>query len=87
MKTILYICGKNQYDWDAVFPQKSLSPMEMATTVVLVQEGRNLKDVPTPHVYTLKSDGEVVNDASAAKMISYQDFLEKIFLSDLAVML
>lgn len=87
MKNILYICTKNQYDWDSFIPQKELSPTEKEISVLLLQDGLDLSNIPTSQVSALKTVGEEKDDTGTYTTISYQDFLEKIFLTDLALVM
>jgi hypothetical protein len=85
MRNILYICSKNQYDWDSVVPHKGSTEMDIS--VLLLQDGVNLRAIPFTQVSILNPDEAGINDENAHLTISYQDFLEKIFLMDLAVMI
>ncbi len=87
MRNILYICTKNQYDWNTFIPEKDSSPSEMDLSVLLLQNGLDLQHIPTSKVFVLRSEGESGEDSRSYEPISYQGFLEKIFLADLALVI
>lgn len=87
MRNILYICTKNQYDWDSFIPRQVSSPTEMDISVMLLQHGIGLGNIPISQVTELKNEGGEKNDSCKYGAISYQDFLEKVFLADLALVI
>jgi hypothetical protein len=87
MKNILYICTKNQYDWDSIIPHQEGSSTTTDVSVLLLQDGIDPRTIPTSHLFRLKAEEKEINHADAQETVSYQDFLEKIFLMDLAVMI
>jgi hypothetical protein len=92
MKKILYICPKNQYDWNVFIPQEVSSPKkehteEIDISVLLLQNGIHLDQIPTSHISLLKTEGGKKDSSNSYESISYQDFLEKIFLADLALVI
>lgn len=87
MRNILYICTKNQYDWNSFIPEQVPSSSEMDLSVLLLQNGRGLHHIPTSRVFVLNTEGERRDDSRPYEPISYQGFLEKIFLADLALVI
>ncbi|GJL68998.1 MAG: hypothetical protein NPIRA06_16330 [Nitrospirales bacterium] len=87
MRNILYICTKNQYDWDVFIPEPVPSLSEKEVTVLLLKGGLSLPPIPTSQVFVLSREGERGDDSRPSEAISYQGFLEKIFLSDLALVI
>jgi hypothetical protein len=87
MRNILYICTKNQYDWNTFIPETDPASSEMDPSVLLLQNGLALRHVPTSQVFVLSSEGEKGEDSAPYEPISYQGFLEKIFLADLALVI
>ena len=85
MRTILYICTKSQYDWDSLIPQSVSSSTEMNVSILLLQNGRRLSDIPIAQVSSVETEGTEKDDSRKYEAVSYQDFLEKIFLVDLAL--
>lgn len=88
MRNILYICTKSQYDWDSFIPQQvSSSTEEMGISVLLLQNGRGLSTIPTSQVTVLEAAEGETNDSCPYEAISYQNFLEKVFRADLALVI
>ena len=87
MRNILYICTKNQYNWDSFIPQHMSAPTEIDISVLLLQDGKSLHNIPTPQISTLKTEGEEKDKSCTNEVITYQEFLEKIFLADLALVI
>lgn len=87
MRNILYICTKNQYDWNTFIPETDSAESEMDPSVLLLQNGLDLQHVPTSKVFVLSSEGESGEDSRSYEPISYQGFLEKIFLADLVLVI
>jgi hypothetical protein len=86
MKKILYICTENQDDWETLIPHHASSPSEFDISVLLLQHAKDSKNIPVSQVYSLETGEEAPNNPGS-ESISYQDFLEKIFLSDLTLVL
>jgi len=87
MRKILYICTKNQYDWNSFIPEEGSSPPERDLSVLLLQDGLSLRHIPTSQVFVLKTAEENGDDLEPYKKISHLDFLEKIFSADLALVI
>lgn len=87
MRNILYICTKNQYDWNSFIPAPAPSLSEIDLSVLLLQNGLSLPHIPTSQVFVLGREGERGEDSRPYEPISYQGFLEKIFLADLALVI
>lgn len=87
MRNILYICTKNQYDWNSVIPEPVPALPEMNLSVLLLQNGLGLQHIPASQVFGLTSEGEKGEDPRPYEPISYQGFLEKVFLADLALVI
>lgn len=87
MRNILYICTKSQYDWDSFIPQQVSSSTEMDISVLLIQYGINMCNIPLSQVTVLKTEGAEKNNSCKYGAVSYQNFLEKVFLADLALVI
>ena len=87
MRNILYICTKNQYDWNTFIPEMDSGDSKMDPSVLLLQNGLDLPHVPTSKVFVLHREGEREEDSRSYEPITYQGFLEKIFLADLALVI
>ena len=87
MRNILYICTKNQYDWNTFIPETDSTVSEMDPSVLLLQNGLDLQHIPTSRVCVLCNEGERGEDSRSYEPISYQGLLEKIFLADLALVI
>lgn len=87
MRNILYICTKRQYDWDTLISHQPSSPTEIDLSVLLLQEGRGLSNIPISQISALETNGGEKDDSCPYEAISYQDFLKKIFLADLALII
>lgn len=87
MRNILYICTKNQYDWKTFLPEMDFPVSEMDISVLLLQNGLDLQHLPSSKVFVLRSERENGEDSRSYEPISYQGFLEKIFLADLALVI
>lgn len=87
MRNILYICTKNQYDWDYFIPQQVPSSTEMVISVLLLQYEIGLCNIPISQVSILENEETEKNDSCQYGAISYQNFLEKVFLADLALVI
>ncbi len=68
-----------------MIPQSDSSSTEMDVSLLLLQHGRGLSDIPISQVSSLETNGQAKDETGQYKAISYQDFLEKIFLVDLAL--
>ena len=87
MRNILYICTKDQYDWNTFIPEMGSPVSEMDPSVLILQNGLDLGHLPTSKIFVLRSKGESGEDSGSYEPISYQEFLEKIFLADLALVI
>jgi len=87
MRKILYICTKNQYDWNSFIPEEVSSPSVGDLSVLLLQDGLNLHHIPTSQVFVLKTAEENGDNFRPSEKISQLDFLEKIFSADLALVI
>ena len=87
MRNILYICTKSQYDWDTFIPHQESLTSELNIAVLLLQSGMGLRDIPTSQVSLLKTEGTEQEEFCAYETITYQEFLEKIFLADLPLLI
>jgi hypothetical protein len=85
MRTILYICTQSQYDWDSFLPKDISSSTEINVSILPLQQGRRLSNIPTSQVSALETLDGTDDGSGTDAVISYQDFLEKIFLVDLAL--
>ena len=60
---------------------------EIDPSVLLLQNGLDLQHLPSSKVFVLRSERENGEDSRSYEPISYQGFLEKIFLADLALVI
>lgn len=87
MRNILYICTKNQYDWNTFIPAPAPSLSEIDVTVLFIQNELSSAPIPTSQVFVLGREREKGEDSGPYEPISYQGLLEKIFLADLALVI
>ncbi len=88
MKKILYICHKNQYDWEAFIPrQHSSPPEELDISILLLHQGKHLQNIPSSQIFTLEAEQKTHDPSGPYESLSYQQLLEKIFHVDLPLVM
>lgn len=88
MKKIFYICTKPIKNWDIFTPHESKSPTNNTKfSVLLLYEDQDLQNICASHVWNLNPKKSNVLDSMPIKSMSYQDFLEQIFLHDLSMVI
>lgn len=88
MKNIFYICTKPIDNWDFFTPIiENTGKSQSKISVLIIHEEQNLPNVHASHIWNLNQGKSNVLDASPIKGISYQKFLEQIFLHDLSMVI
>ena len=87
MKTFLIILSKNMCDTYSEVLTSLLSPTtSLSFTIVLIQEGVNLTQLPTERTYALEDDVTNNNGQSCTfPKISYHDMVTMIFEADMVM--
>ena len=79
MKKILFICINHIENWEVFTPPKSQDISQSNISVLLVHKKQDLEKIPVSQVWNLGETDTI------SQNISYQDFLEQVFLHDLAM--
>lgn len=88
MKKIFYICTKPIKNWDIFTPHESKSPTNNTKfSILLLHEDQDLQNISASHVWNLNQEESNLLDSMPIKSISYQDFLEQIFVHDLSMVI
>ena len=87
MKKILYICTKYIENWDIFTPSTSENPTQNTISLLLLHQEQHLENVPVSQVWNLDGGDQSHEGVGTQKTISYQDFLEQVFLHDLSVVI
>ena len=87
MKNIFYICTKPIENWEIFTPFDNIQESQSQISVLILHEEQDLQNVHASHVWNLNSGESDVLDSSPIKSISYQNFLEQIFLHDLSMVI
>jgi hypothetical protein len=81
MKKILFICINHIENWEVFTPPKSQDISQSNISVLLVHKKQDLEKIPVSQVWNLGETDTI------SQNISYQDFLEQVFLHDLAMVI
>jgi hypothetical protein len=81
MKKILFICINHIENWEVFTPPKSQDLSQSNISVLLVHKKQDLEKIPVSQVWNLGETDTI------SQNISYQDFLEQVFLHDLAMVI
>lgn len=83
MKTIFYICTKPIKHWEIFTPTETVNVSSSDISVLLLDQEQDLPNIHASQIWKLAS---TERDLSTQK-ISYQGFLEQIFLHDLSLVI
>ena len=83
MKTIFYICTKPIKHWEIFTPPEPVNVSSSNISVLLLDQEQDLPNIHASQIWKLAS---TERDVSTQK-ISYQGFLEQIFLHDLSLVI
>ena len=85
MRKLLYIVSKASSLSSGLIPSKSSPDREVS--VLLIQDGVSLTEVPGTRVFALGEDAVSRRITPAYPMVSYQDMLKLLFEADTVVSL
>ena len=85
MKKIFFICINHIENWDVFTPPESKDPFQNNISVLLLHKKQDLEKIHVSRVWNLSETDTISTDIP--KSISYQDFLEQVFLHDLAIVI
>ena len=81
MKKIFFICINYIENWDVFTPSESQDTSQNTISVLLLHQKQDLEKIHVSQVWNL------VETDTISSNISYQDFLEQVFLHDLAMVI
>lgn len=87
MKNIFYICTKPIENLEIFTPLENIQESQIHISILTLNEDQNLPNIHAFHVWNLKKEESNVLESSSKKSISYQNFLEQIFLHDLSIVI
>lgn len=87
MKKILYICTRTIENWDIFTSFSSEDPTRRTISLLLLHQEQHLENIPVSQVWNLERGDQSHEGIGIQKTISYQDFLEEVFLHDLSVVI
>ena len=87
MKKILYICTKTIEDWDIFTSFSSEDSTKSTIFLLLLNQEQHLENVPVSQVWKLDRGDQSHGGVETQKTISYQDFLEEVFLHDISMVI
>ena len=87
MKKIFYICTKPIENLDFFAPLDNMAASQSQISVLLLAKDQDLQNIYASQVWKLDSGELDLLDTNAIKSISYQKFLEQIFLHDLPMVI
>jgi len=83
MKKIFYICTKPIKHWEIFTPPESFNVSASDISVLLLNQEQDLSNIHASQIWKLAStEGDI-----PTRNISYQGFLEQIFLHDLSLVI
>jgi hypothetical protein len=85
MKKIFLICINYIENWDVLTPSESQDTSQNNISVLLLHQKQDLKKMHVSQVWNLGETDTI--STNIPKNISYQDFLEQVFLHDLAMVI
>ena len=85
MKKILFICINYIENWDIFTPSENQDTSQNNYSVLLLHQKQDLEKIHVSRVWNLSEIDTIT--MNIPKNISYQDFLEQIFLHDLAMVI
>ena len=83
MKKIFYICTKPIKHWEIFTPHETFKISPSDISVLLLNQEQDLQDIHASQIWKLSPSEEEVGTQN----ISYQGFLEQIFLHDLSLVI
>jgi hypothetical protein len=85
MKKIFFVCINYIENWDMFTPPESKDISQKNISVLLLHKKQDLEKIHVSQVWNLSETDTISTDIP--KNISYQDFLEQVFLHDLAIVI
>ena len=85
MKKIFFICINYIENWDIFTPSEGQDTSQNTISVLLLHQKQDLEKIHFPQVWNLGETDTM--STNILKNISYQDFLEQVFLHDLAIVI
>jgi len=85
MKKILFICINHIENWDVFTPSESKDTSQNNISVLLLHKKQDLEKIHVSQVWNLSETDTI--STKIPKSISYQNFLEQVFLHDLAMVI
>jgi hypothetical protein len=85
MKKIFFICSNHIENWDMYTPPDSKDISQNNISVLLLHNKQDLEKIHVSQVWNL-SETDTIR-TNIPKNISYQNFLEQVFLHDLAIVI
>jgi len=85
MKKILFICINHIENWDMFTPPKRKNISQSNISVLLVHKKQDLEKIHVSQVWNLGETDTI--SLNIPKNISYQDFLEQVFLHELTMVI
>ncbi|MDH5415055.1 MAG: hypothetical protein OEW87_13035 [Flavobacteriaceae bacterium] len=83
MKTIFYICTKPIKHWEIFTPPETFNESSSDISVLLLDQEQDLPNIHASQIWKLAlTEGDI-----STQNISYQGFLEQIFLHDLSLVI
>ena len=85
MKKIFFICINHIENWDVFTPSESQDTSQNNISVLLLHKKQDLEKIHVSQVWNLSETDTI--STNIPKNISYQNFLEQVFLHDLAIVI
>jgi len=85
MKKILFICINHIENWEVFTHPKSKDMSQSNISVLLVHKKQDLEKIHVSQVWNLGETDTI--SLNIPKNISYQDFLEQVFLHELTMVI
>ena len=85
MKKIFFICINYIENWDVFTPPESQDTSQTTISVLLLHQEQDLEKIHVSQVWNLGETDTI--RTNIPKNISYQNFLEQVFLHDLAIVI
>ena len=85
MKKIFLICINYIENWDVFAPSENQDSSQNTISVLLLHQKQDLEKIHVSQVWNLGETDTM--STNILKNISYQDFLEQVFLHDLAIVI
>jgi hypothetical protein len=85
MKKIFLICINHIENWDVFIPPDSKDISQKNISALLLHKKQDLEKMHVSQVWNLSETDTI--SKNIPKNISYQDFLEQVFLHDLAIVI